>query len=72
MIMCTRFMKLGIKIRSGLFRKNVSNIRNSYKSGIFMNSCVVLDLRGSLHRSIIHKENPTRCNSVSIFYFIFI
>jgi hypothetical protein len=26
---------------------------------------------GSVHHSIIHKENPTRCNSVSKFYFIF-
>jgi hypothetical protein len=26
----------------------------------------------SVHHSIIHKENPTRCNSVSKFYFIFI
>jgi len=24
-----------------------------------------LDVRGSVHHSIIHKENPTRCNSVS-------
>jgi hypothetical protein len=31
-----------------------------------------LDVRGSVHHSIIHKENPTRCNSVSKFYFIFI
>jgi len=30
------------------------------------------DVRGSVHHSIIHKENPTRCNSVSEFYFIFI
>ena len=29
------------------------------------------DVRGSVHHSIIHKENPTRCNSVSEFYFIF-
>jgi len=29
------------------------------------------DVRGSVHRSIIHIKNPTRCNSVSI-YFIFI
>ena len=28
------------------------------------------DVRGSVHHSIIHKENPTRCNSVSKFYFI--
>jgi hypothetical protein len=27
---------------------------------------------GSVHDSIIHKENPTRCNSVSKFYFLFI
>ena len=25
-----------------------------------------------MHHSIIHKESPTRCNSVSTFYFIFI
>ena len=31
----------------------------------------VLDVRGSVHHSIIHKENPTKCNSVSKFYFIF-
>jgi len=24
-----------------------------------------------MHHSIIHKENPTRCNSISKFYFIF-
>jgi len=27
------------------------------------------DVRGSVHCSIIHKENPTRCNSVSKFLF---
>jgi hypothetical protein len=27
-----------------------------------------LDVRGSVHHSIIHKENPTRCNSVSDFF----
>ena len=31
-----------------------------------------LDVRGSVHHSIIHIENPTRCNSVSKFYFMFI
>jgi len=25
-----------------------------------------------MHHSVIHKEDPTRCNSVSKFYFIFI
>jgi len=34
--------------------------------------CQLLDVRGSMHYSIIYKENPTRCNSVSKFYFIFI
>jgi hypothetical protein len=29
-----------------------------------------LDVRGSVHHNIIHKENPTRCNNVSKFYFI--
>ena len=28
-----------------------------------------LDVRGSVHHNIIHKENPTRCNSVSKFLF---
>jgi len=32
----------------------------------------MLDVRGSVHHSIIHKENPTRCNKVSKFYFIII
>jgi hypothetical protein len=31
-----------------------------------------LDVRGSVHHSIIHIKSPTRCNSVSKFYFIFI
>jgi hypothetical protein len=31
-----------------------------------------LDVHGSVHHSIIHIENPTRWNSVSKFYFIFI
>jgi hypothetical protein len=31
-----------------------------------------LDVCGFVHHSINHKENPTRCNSVSKFYFIFI
>jgi len=31
-----------------------------------------LDTCGYVHHSIIHIENPTRCNSVSKFYFIFI
>ena len=35
-------------------------------------SAAELDVCGSVHHSIIHKENPTRCNSVSKFYFIFI
>jgi hypothetical protein len=30
------------------------------------------DVRGSVHHSIIHIENPTRCNSVSKFYFVYI
>ena len=30
------------------------------------------DICGSMHHSIIHIEDPTRCNSVSKFYFIFI
>jgi len=30
------------------------------------------DVRGSVRHSIIHIKNPTRCNSVSKFYFIFI
>ena len=29
-----------------------------------------LDVRGSVHHSIIHIENPTRCNSVSKFYLV--
>jgi len=33
---------------------------------------MILDVRVSVHHSTIHKENPTRCNSVSKFYFIFI
>jgi len=28
------------------------------------------DVRGSMHHSIIHKENPTRCNVISVCYFI--
>jgi hypothetical protein len=28
----------------------------------------LLDVRGSVHHSIIHIENPTRCNSVSKFF----
>ena len=31
-----------------------------------------LDVRGSVHHSTIHKENPTKCNSVLKFYFIFV
>jgi hypothetical protein len=30
------------------------------------------DVSGSLHHSIFHIGNPTKCNSVSKFYFIFI
>jgi len=29
-----------------------------------------LDVCGSVHHSIIHIENPTRCHSVPKFYFI--
>jgi hypothetical protein len=32
----------------------------------------LLDVRGYVHHSIFHIENPTICNSVSKFYFIFI
>jgi len=35
-------------------------------------NCGIFYVRGSVHHSIIHKENPTRCNSVSTFYFVFI
>jgi len=31
----------------------------------------IFDVRGSVHHSMIHIETPTRCNSVSKFYFIF-
>jgi len=34
--------------------------------------CCNLDVRGSVHHSTIHIKNPTRCNSVSKFYFRFI
>jgi len=30
-----------------------------------------LDVRGSVHHSISHIKNPTRCNSVSKVYFLF-
>jgi len=33
---------------------------------------VWFDVRGSVHHSIIHIKNPTRCSSVSKFYFIFV
>ena len=33
---------------------------------------ILLDVWGSVHHSIIHIENPTKCHSVSKFYFIFI
>ena len=49
----------------------VTLFRIQYGSG-----CVTLveyrnrfDVRGSVHHSIIHKENPTRCNSVLKFLF---
>jgi len=35
------------------------------------NNCE-LNVRGSVHHSIIHKENSTKCNSVSKCYFVFI
>jgi hypothetical protein len=28
-----------------------------------------LDVHGSVHHSIKHKKNPTRCNNVSKFYY---
>jgi len=31
------------------------------------NKSYMFDVRGSVHYSIIHLENPTRCNSVSKF-----
>jgi hypothetical protein len=34
--------------------------------------CLNVDVCGSVHHSIIYIENPTRCHSVSKFYFIFI
>ena len=34
--------------------------------------CCGLDVCGSVHHSVICVENPTRCHSVSTFYFIFI
>jgi len=47
--------------------------RNSYCSvPSLRNVTYRLDVRGSVHHSIIHIENPTRCNSVSKFYFKFI
>ena len=41
-------------------------------SQCFEGTCRLLDVRGCGHHSIIHTENPTRCNSVSKYYFIFI
>jgi len=31
-----------------------------------------LDVRGSVHHTIIHIENPTKCNGASKLYFIFL
>jgi len=45
--------------------------RIEYLSFTF-NDWIELDVRGAVHHSINHKEDPTRCNSVSKFYFIFI
>jgi len=38
---------------------------------VYTEVCKVLDVRGSVHHSIIHVKNPTGCNSVSKFYFKF-
>ena len=48
----------------------MSYLQNSIHLG--WNPSCKLDVCGSVHHSIIHKENRTRCNSVSTFYFIFI
>ena len=41
-------------------------VRHAFRRNFFF------DVRGSVHHRIIHIRNPTRCNSVSKFYFIFI
>jgi hypothetical protein len=47
-------------------------IYKSYVTSVDFYQSNCLDVRVSVHHGIIHKENPTRCNSVSTFYFIFI
>jgi hypothetical protein len=54
-----------------------TRINNSVKtnfnvSKLAWNENRFLDIPGCVHHRIIHKENPTKCNSVSKFYFIFI
>jgi len=44
----------------------------SLKSKLMQCSYNKLDVRGSVHHCTIHIKNPTRCNSVSKFYLIFI
>jgi len=45
-----------------------------YKSAFWFSLKILsqIDVCGCVHHSIIHIENPTRCHSVSKFYFIFI
>ena len=38
-------------------------------SGLAVTFIFQSDVRGSVHHSIIHKENPKRCNNVSKFYY---
>ena len=48
----------------------VISFREQYLNQFY--KTISFDVHGSVHHSIIHKENPTRCNIVSKFYFIFI
>ena len=55
---------------------HINNITDSSFSRIPIHDiCFIslyLDVRGSVRHSILHIKNPTKCNIVSTFYFIFI
>jgi hypothetical protein len=66
-----RFWSLQIILLIGCcsHTKNLVPVRAAHQTPLSQKINVGLHIRGSMHHSIIYKENPTRCNNVSKFLF---
>ena len=55
--------------KTSLKTTNFRSLISQKSEGLGTTVSCNLDVRGSVHHSTIHKENPTSCNSVSKFYY---